>query len=135
MLTFFEGHVYNISMFFLVVLGIIAFVGVVFMALSRKSSFKMRIAAIGALALMIMTVIVCVILIFTAPEEEKVLMLPDMTGYEAPPAQSSNIIIMLIAFALLIALFVIVLIMSLREQRRSQESKDTDFRKYRSFRY
>ena len=105
----------------LVVLGIAAISMVIYMALSKKSTFMVRIVAIGALALMIITVIVCAILSFKATAVTKQIILPDALPSEIPPPEKAASPVMIIFFILfLVGLFVTVLIFSLREQKRAE---------------
>jgi len=95
-------------------------VGVMYMAVSRKSSFKIRIAALGALALMIVSVIICLIFYFKAASTSKVIPLPDMMPSDIPPPSSGNPVSMIVLTLFLIALFVVIFIMAMREQKRAE---------------
>ena len=80
-----------------------------------------RIAALGALALMIIAVIVCLVIVFKAESATEVQLLPDMEPSDIPPqveGPSSMLLVMLVIF--LIALFLMILLMSLREQRQAE---------------
>ncbi|MDR2716927.1 MAG: hypothetical protein LBB89_02530 [Treponema sp.] len=112
-------------MFFLILVGIITFVGIVYLAVSSQSSFKIRIAALGALALMITTVIICLIFFFKSAATPKQLLLPDMSPSDLPPVSTGHNIPMLIMLVIfLIALFVMVVILSMREQKRTKDKED-----------
>jgi cytochrome bd-type quinol oxidase subunit 2 len=112
-------------MFFLFLLAIVMMAGVIYLAISRESSFKMRIAALGALALMIVTVIICFVLFFKARATPQQLILPDMLPSDMPPPPASNnnpaTMIMFIIF--LIALFIVIFFLSLREQKRTDNKE------------
>jgi len=100
-------------------LGFALLGGVIYMALSKKSSFKVRIAALGALALMIVSVIICIIVYFKGEPTTQYLVLPDMDPSDIPPPPSNvspATMITLILF--LLALFVVIFILALREQKR-----------------
>jgi len=112
-------------MAFLFILGIVIMGGVAFLALSKKSEFKVRIAALGALALMIASVIVCIVLYFKVAATPKQLLLPDMLPSDMPPPPSnanSGTMIMFIVF--LIALFAVIFFLSLREQKRNEGKEE-----------
>ena len=99
--------------------------GVVFMAISRKSEYKVRLAALGALALMIVTVIVCFILYFKAAGTPQQLILPDMLPSEMPPPPPANspvTMIMLIVF--MIVLFAVTFILAMREHKRTEGKEE-----------
>jgi cytochrome bd-type quinol oxidase subunit 2 len=110
---------------FLVILGLVILVGVVYMAISKKSTFMIRVAALGALALMVITVIVCLILFFTTAGVPQYTYLPDVLPEEIPPPPSEGISIMMIMYILfMIALFVMVLILAVKEQRKTGSDKN-----------
>jgi len=88
----------------------------VYLALSRRSSFKVKLAALAALAVMIITVIICLFRIFMTPAAAKVQAYPDMPPPEAAPPPNTMALVLIIV--ILISVFVIVLLLSLREQRR-----------------
>ena len=92
----------------------------VYLALSKKSRFWIRVAALVALGLMIAAVIVSLIIILlgmVSVVKDSIIVDPDIPP--APPAEGNSVLI-LIFILFLIALFVTVLILSLREQRRKK---------------
>jgi len=97
-----------------------AFAAMIVLALSKKSSFRMRVSALVALALMIVSLIVCVLVLFSVRTAEKGLPVftdipPAETTQQAPA--SGNVWLTFIVF--LIAMFLLVLVLSIREQRRA----------------
>jgi len=59
-----------------VMLGIAIMAATVYFALDKKSGFHMRLVCLGALAIMILTVIICLVIILTdnrVPIDESVL--------------------------------------------------------------
>jgi cytochrome bd-type quinol oxidase subunit 2 len=106
-------------MFILIPVGFIILGGIIFMAVWTKSDFKVRIAALTALALMILTVIICLFLVFFSGKPvEDVPVVYDPNPLPPPPASSGNIFILLGFILFLIVLFVVVLLISLRENRK-----------------
>jgi formate-dependent nitrite reductase membrane component NrfD len=105
---------------FLFLLGIAIMGGVIFMAISRKSGLKVRIAALGALALMIVSVIICLVVYFKEMATPKQLILPDMMPSEMPPPSNTNSVTMIMLIVFLIALFAIIFILAMREQKRTE---------------
>ena len=94
------------------------------MAISRKSTFMVRIVAIGALALMILAVIVCIVVFFKMGSNTEPFILPDALPSDIPPpTKGNNILPMALFVVFLIALFVMVVIVSMRDQRRN-DGKD-----------
>jgi cytochrome bd-type quinol oxidase subunit 2 len=110
-------------MVFLFFLGIGIMAGVIFLAISPKSEFKVRIAALGALGLMVVTIIVCVVLYFKAAATPKQLILPDMMPSDMPPPANANSGPMIMLIVFLIALFVIIFILALKEQKRVENKE------------
>ncbi|MDR1858822.1 MAG: hypothetical protein LBQ69_05080 [Treponema sp.] len=114
-------------MFVLITLGIVTLAGVVYLAISRKSSLKVRITALGALALMVITVVVCLLIFFgviktSAPA---IPMPPDAVLYDAPPpVPGPNLVVMIMLIVFLVALFVLVVVLALREKRAAAKEKD-----------
>jgi len=105
-----------------IVLGVIVFAGVIYMAVSKKSDFKVRLAALVALGFMVLTVIISIILIFgVAVGEPDATVWLDMPPLDTPPqaGPNNNALFMLIVF--LLVMFFLVLIMSLREQRKKEK--------------
>jgi cytochrome bd-type quinol oxidase subunit 2 len=106
-------------MVFLIILGIVMMVGVAYLALSKKSEFKVRIAALGALALMIASVIVCFVIYLRTAAIPKQIILPDMMPSDMPaPAAKTNPVAMIMFIIFLIMLFVVIFIMAMREQKQ-----------------
>ena len=115
-------------MIFLYALGFATLVGVVYMAISKKSSPRVRIAALGALALMVISVIVCLFVFFIGHQPSQQSVYPDVDPADLPPAQTSNPLTLVMFIFFLIALFVMVVVLSLRESKRTVE-KDIEFGK------
>jgi len=93
--------------------------GVSYLAISKKSELKVRIAALGALAVMIVTVIVCLVVYFKAEAVPKQLFLPDMMPSDMPPPVKNSPVTMIMLIVLMIALFVVVFFLSMKEQKRT----------------
>ncbi|MDR1253091.1 MAG: hypothetical protein LBK62_13155 [Treponema sp.] len=108
-------------MFILIPLGLILLSSVIYMALSKKSSPKIRIAALIALATMVLSLVISLFLILVmGPVEPEAPLIPFAMPIGEPPDTETNILVLL-GFALfLLALFTVVLVISLREQRRSR---------------
>jgi ABC-type Fe3+ transport system permease subunit len=109
---------------FLIILGLVILVGIVYMAISKKSTFKIRVTALGALALMVITVIVCLVLYFTTGRVSNKVYLPDALPADIPPPAAEGISVMMILYIFfMIALFVMVVILAVKEQKRSGGDK------------
>ena len=121
-LAFFSLWMYYLPMVLPIVLGVIVFAGVIYMAISKKSDFKVRLAALVALGFMVLTVIISIILIFgVAVVETDATVWLDMPPPDTPPqtGPNNNALWMFIIF--LLVMFFLVLILSLREQRKKEK--------------
>jgi ABC-type Fe3+ transport system permease subunit len=110
-------------MFVLIPLGVAILAGTIYLAISKRSSFILRIAALGALALMILSVIICLFIIFGGKSDPETFVLPDALPSEVPPSSEPNIAAVIMIIIFLIALFLLVLIISLREQKRKANAE------------
>ena len=111
-----------VGLFFL---GIGIMAGIVYLAVSPKSDFKIRIAALGAMALMIITVIICIVLFFKAEATPKQLILPDMMPSDMPaPTSNASPVTMIMLIVFLVSLFVVIFILALKEQKRVENKED-----------
>jgi len=109
--------------FFGILIGIILLGVMAYFAIDKKSSFTTRLAALGAIALMILTVIICLIIILTdnrVPIDESVLIVG------APPAvqeEGNNLVALVFSIIFLIALFVLMAFLAMREHKKNKPSK------------
>jgi|TergutMp193P3_1026864.scaffolds.fasta_scaffold191438_2 cytochrome b len=103
-----------------ILLGIVTLIGVIYLAVSRKSSFIVRISALVALGLMVIAVVVCLLLVFgvIGDSASRVVVLPDAVLYDAPPPPPGpNLAVMVMLIVFLIAVFVLVVILALKEKQ------------------
>ena len=93
---------------------------VAYLALNQKSTFHVRLASLGALAVMIITVIICLVLIFTTPNEAPVDYSTLIVG--APPVieeKDNHILPLLLTIMFFIALFAVITMLALKEHKKS----------------
>ena len=112
--------------YFGVILGIGIMSGMVFMAIDKKSSFQVRIACLIAIALMMATVILCVFIVLTdnrVPVDESVLIVG--APVEVKETGSGNTMTLLLLIILMVGIFILIAILSMRENRRHIK-KDSD---------
>ena len=112
----------------LIPLGIITLAGIIYMAVSRKSSFTLRLVALGALALMVVTIIICLLFIFGVIETavEPVQSMPDAPPPPEPTSENSNPGPLILLIIFLLAMFGGIIFLSLREQKRSKNMKEVN---------
>ena len=110
---------------FLVMLSIAIMAGIAYLAISKKSIYKIRVAALGALALMVISVIIGMIVFFKKAEAPKQLILPDMLPSDMPPPQpDNNPVTMIMLGVFLVGLFVCVFLLAMREQKRAEGKEE-----------
>jgi len=103
-----------------IVIGVCILCVMVYLALSKKFRFWIRIAALVALGMMIAAVIVSlVVILLNRASVAKDFIIVDSKIPPAPPA-AGNLLFILIFIQVLIALFVTALILSLREHRNKK---------------
>ena len=93
-----------------------------YLALDKKSNFKTRVAALGALALMILTVIICLIIILTdnrVAVDESVLIVGEPV--QVKDESGSNLLTLLFSIIFLLALFVTIAVLALREHKKAKK--------------
>ena len=106
-----------------ITVSVIILSAIVYLAISRRSSFHIRIAALVALAIMIITVIICLFRIFTAPAAAAAKAQPLPDAPPLPPAAPPNIMGLVLVIVILLAMFAVVLFLSFREQRRVTDNQ------------
>jgi len=107
--------------YFLILLSVISLAGIVYMAISRKSSLKYRITALAALALMIITIIICLFQIFGPSASKVTYYPPDIPLSSVPESKGSNTGVIVVFIIFMLLLFMVVLMLSIREHRHSKK--------------
>jgi amino acid transporter len=110
-------------MLFVIIPFSLALLGViVYIALSRKSSKALRLAALGALGAIILSVLICLVIIFASmgvTGREPVM--PDfLTTEPLPDAPKGNFFVLFPLAVFIIAFLGVVIFLSLRERKRQQ---------------
>ena len=108
-------------MIFLGVLVGIAIMGAtVYLALDKKSSFPIKLAALGALAVMILTIIICLVIVLT---DNRVPVDPSTLIVGAPVEvkdADDNLFALFFSIFFLLALFVAIVVLVFREHRKNK---------------
>jgi len=103
-----------------VLLGLGIMAAMVYLALDKKSNLHTRIAALVAIALMLITVIICLVLVFTdntVPVDESVLIVGAPAEVKEDGGGDTMILLLLIIF--LIAIFILIALLAMRENRKN----------------
>jgi len=103
-----------------IMLSLVIMAVTVFLAFDKKSSFAMKIASLIAFGIMILTIIVCLFLIFT---DTRVPVDPSRLIVGAPVEEKkdlgNNTMVLLLLIIFLIAIFAIMVVLSMREHRKN----------------
>jgi len=108
--------------FFGVLIGIIIMGATVYLALDKKSTFKLRLASLGAILVMLITVVICLTAIFserTAPIDYSAL----IVGAPPPEPEKNESSIYIIIFTALffLILFAVLVFFTLKEQKKQDK--------------
>jgi len=106
--------------FFGVLLGIVIISATAYMALNKKSNFLTRLVCLGAIALMILTVIICLFIVFTdspAPLDPSTL----IVGETTEPVKKVNVLPLIFSVFFLLILFSVLLVLVMREHKKTIE--------------
>jgi len=107
--------------FFGIILGLGIMGAMVYLALDKKSSFHIRLAALGALAVMILTVIICLIIILSdtsVPIDESMLIVGEPV--KTKDDNENNLFTLFFSIFFLLAMFIMVAVIALREHKKTK---------------
>ena len=96
--------------------------GTAYLALDKKSNFRTRLAALGALALMIITVIICLVIVLT---DNKVVIDESIIIVGAPveikDESNNSLFSLLFSIIFLLGLFAVVFVLAMREHKKTKK--------------
>ena len=103
-----------------IIIGVVILAAMIYLAIDKKSTLIIRLASLGAIALMFIALVICTIVILT---DNTVPVDPSVLIVGAPPAtkdvkNKSAPIAFVIVFA--IAIFVFIAIAAMREQKKNK---------------
>jgi membrane protein DedA with SNARE-associated domain len=109
-------------LFIIVPVSVILLGVIVYFALSRESSRALRLTAMAALGLIILSVLICVIIIFANMDfTSREPVMPDFLAPQPPPAAPKGNFLVLFLLAVFIIVFLgVVIFLSLRERKRRE---------------
>ena len=96
----------------------------VYLALDKKSNFPTRLASLGALALMILTLIICIVVVLThhsAPVVDESVVYVGIPEKVEEVEEENNILAIIVSIVFLLVLFLVVMFLAFRENKRSKE--------------
>jgi len=110
-----------------ILLSIAIMGGIISMAFNKKSNFATRIASLIALALMVLTIIICIVIAFTdntVAVDVSVLIVG--APVETKKLGKDNMMIMFLLIILLVLFVAVIAILSMREHRKLNPKKQND---------
>jgi ABC-type Fe3+ transport system permease subunit len=116
--------------FFGVVLGLGILSATVFMALDKKSNLPVRIASLAAIAIMLLTIIICLIIGFTdnrVPVDESVLIVGAPAEVKKEGSGNNMILALLIIF--MVVFFLVIALLSIHENSKQKKKNSDDGKK------
>jgi len=107
--------------FFGVLIGIIIMGGMIYLAVDKKSTFKMRLASLGAIALMMISVIIALLFIFVIADKTPPIDYSTLV-VGAPPAEpekdENSIYIIIFTVFFFLILFAVIIFLTMREHKK-----------------
>jgi cytoskeletal protein RodZ len=108
-----------------VILGLIIMAAIIYFAVNKKSNFAVRIACLAAIALMLLTIIICIFIVFTdnrVPVDESVLIVG--APVEVKKEENNNFGILILLIILIIGLFSLIAFFSMKENKKNSSASD-----------
>jgi len=111
--------------FFGILIGVIIMGVMIYLALGKKSSFHIRIASLGALAVMILSVIICIIVFSSSGDKVTI----DWSTYKVgEPIEakdtSGDTVGIIFSIIFFLVLFVVIAVLALKEHKKHAPQKD-----------
>ena len=101
------------------VVGISIMTAMVYMALDKKSNLQTRIASLIAIALMLITVVICLVIVLTdnrVPVDESVLIVG--APVELKKGESGNNMVLILLIIFMVGFFILIVFLAMRENRK-----------------
>jgi uncharacterized membrane protein YqjE len=109
-----------------VIIGVIILAAIVYMAVDKKSTLTIRLASIGAIAVMFIALIICLIIIFS---DKTVPVDPSLLIVGAPAEvqeKKSNPFAIVLSIIFIVTLFVFIVIVAMKEYKKNKPKTDDD---------
>jgi len=106
-----------------ILIGIIIMAAMIYLAVDKKSSFIIRIASLGAIALMFIALIICLIIILT---DNSVPIDPSTLIVGAPPPvkeKKNSLLPIILTIIIMVSMFVIIAVIAMKEYKKTLPKK------------
>jgi len=103
-----------------IIIGIIILVAMIYLAVDKKSSFVIRLASLGAIALMFIALIICIIIIVS---DNTVPIDPSTLIVGAPPPvkeKKNNLLPIILSIVIMVTMFVFIAVLAMKENKKNQ---------------
>jgi len=108
-----------------ILIGVVIMAATIYLALNKSSTLHIRLACLGALALMIITLVICVIAYVTggdAPVDWSTFIVSDEVA--EPEKDSTGLTVIVFTIFFFLALFAVILALAMKEHKKNQPKKD-----------
>ena len=106
-----------------ILIGTVIISATVYMALNKKSDFATRLASLIALGVMLLTIVICVFMVFTdnsVPVDESVLIVG--APVEVAEKKDDNTMELILLTIFLIGIFSVLVFLAMRENRKQNQN-------------
>jgi cytochrome bd-type quinol oxidase subunit 2 len=108
--------------YFGIIVGLGILGGMVYLALDKKSDFATRMASLAAIAVMMLTIIICLFVVLlddSVPVDESVIIVGPPVKAVKEEVDSGNIFILIFIVGFLLGIFLIIVFLTLKEHRKN----------------
>jgi cytochrome bd-type quinol oxidase subunit 2 len=106
-----------------VLIGVVTLAGIIYLALNKKSNLIIRLACLGAIALMFITLIICIIVILS----DKTVPIDPSTLIVGAPLEikdeKNNSVSIVFSIIFIVVLFGVISFLVMKEHKKSQSAK------------
>ena len=106
-----------------ILIGIIILSAMIYLAVDKKSSFIIRMASLGAIALMFIALIICLIIILT---DNSVPIDPSTLIVGAPPPvkeKKNSLFPIILTIIIMVTMFVVIAVIAMKEYKKTLPKK------------
>jgi len=106
-----------------IIIGVVILAAMIYLAVDKKSSFVIRLASLGAIALMFIALIICLIIILS---DNTVPVDPSKLIVGAPPEvkeKKNNFLPVILSIIVMVVLFSIIAVMAMKEHKKNLPKK------------
>ncbi|GBU29214.1 hypothetical protein R84B8_02778 [Treponema sp. R8-4-B8] len=106
-----------------IIIGVIILAAMIYLAVDKKSSFVIRLASLGAIALMFIALIICIIIVVS---DDKVPVDPSTLIVGAPPPvkeKKNNLLPIILSIVIMLGMFIFIAVLAMKEHKKNLPKK------------